>query len=295
MKEIELLLVNAFTHDGKGGNPAGVVLEASTLTATDRQQIAKEVGLSETAFVSSSDVADYSVEFFTPTDQVAMCGHATIATWSVLRDKNNLSTGHYTQALLNGALGVELLDDGSVVMEQKLPQYGKIVKADELTSFLGLAVTDFITVPQPQLVSTGMYDVMVGVKRLEILDRIKPNFEAISQFQSKHNEAGLHVFALDDADEKAVARMRDFCPFLGIPEESATGSATGALLCYLYYYGLLSDEQVSEGVWFEQGYSMNRPSDIFGKLTVGEDRKIEKVEIGGKATIVSSQKIDISM
>lgn len=288
--EVEVVLVNAFTHNEQGGNPAGVVLDSDSLSQIQKQQISKEVGLSETAFVSKSDTATYQVDFFTPTNQVAMCGHATIASWSVLKKRKNLLNGRYTQQLTNGILGVQLFENGSIVMEQKPPQYGKFVKKEILAPLLGLSATDFISSPIPQLVSTGMFDVMIGVRSLEVLDRIAPNLTAISQFQKENNEVGLHVFTLL-SEKKYVARMRDFCPLLGIPEESATGSATGALLCYLYKNNLLSKKQVEEGVWFEQGYSMNKPSDIFGKLTLNKNEEVEKVEIGGKATIAGSKKI----
>lgn len=289
---LEILIVNAFTHDGTGGNPAGVVLDANELTSSEKQYIAKVVGLSETAFVSESKTGTYKVDFFTPTDQVAMCGHATIATWSALKSRKHLLNGKHTQELINGVLGIELLEDGSVVMEQKLPDYGQTVSPSDLSALLDLDITDFLSSPLPQFVSTGMFDLMVGVKDSECLNKVTPNLLGISEFQKNNNGAGLHLFTLlTENTSKAVAKMRDFCPLLGIPEESATGSATGALLCYLYKNNLLSEKQVTEGIWFEQGYSMGQPSDIFGKLALDNDKKIKKVEIGGKATIVSVKKI----
>lgn len=290
MEEVEVLLVNAFTHSGKGGNPAGVVLEADSLSHSDRQKIAVEVGLSETAFVSKSNKADFKVEFFTPTSQVAMCGHATIATWSTLRNKKNLSSGQHTQELMNGVLEVQLQSDGSVLMEQEQPRYGEFIDHEVLAPLLGLDVKDFMVNLKPQLVSTGMFDVMVGVKNVEFLRKIVPDFEAISVFQKKNNESGLHVFALLDNNAEFVAAMRDFCPLLGIPEESATGSATGALLCYLYKHGLVDAVKAQEGIWFQQGYQMNRPSNIFGKLTIANN-EIVKIKVGGKATEFGSKKV----
>ncbi|WP_046006551.1 PhzF family phenazine biosynthesis protein [Pseudoalteromonas rubra] len=76
MHQINVHLVNAFTERGKGGNPAGVVLNADGLTDEQKQAIAREVGFSETAFVSSASDADFAVSFFTPTAEVDFCGHA---------------------------------------------------------------------------------------------------------------------------------------------------------------------------------------------------------------------------
>jgi PhzF family phenazine biosynthesis protein len=77
-------VVNAFVDNGRGGNPAGVVLNAERFSQAQKQAIAAKVGLSETAFVSPSRTADFKLEFFTPTRQIPHCGHATIATFSSL-------------------------------------------------------------------------------------------------------------------------------------------------------------------------------------------------------------------
>lgn len=87
--QIEVRIVNAFIDGPAGGNPAGVVVDANALTAAQKLKVARQVGLSETAFVSASDTASIKLEFFTPTRQIAHCGHATIATaepepWSML-------------------------------------------------------------------------------------------------------------------------------------------------------------------------------------------------------------------
>jgi trans-2,3-dihydro-3-hydroxyanthranilate isomerase len=82
MKLIDVHQVDAFTNQLFGGNPAGVVTNADELTDEEMQKIAREMNLSETAFVlkPSSDQADVKLRFFTPTDEVKFCGHATIGT-----------------------------------------------------------------------------------------------------------------------------------------------------------------------------------------------------------------------
>ena len=83
--QIQVKIVNAFVEDNKGGNPAGIVLDADALTKEQKLYIASKVGLSETAFVSRSREADFKLDFFTPNRQIAHCGHATIATFSYLQ------------------------------------------------------------------------------------------------------------------------------------------------------------------------------------------------------------------
>ncbi|MFZ6009121.1 MAG: PhzF family phenazine biosynthesis isomerase, partial [Bacteroidota bacterium] len=82
MKEVTIKIINAFSIQGTGGNPAGVVLNADNLSPAEKQRVAAATGLSETAFVSRSNQADFKLDFFTPVRQIAHCGHATIATFS---------------------------------------------------------------------------------------------------------------------------------------------------------------------------------------------------------------------
>jgi ascorbate-specific PTS system EIIC-type component UlaA len=90
---IEVQIVNAFIDGAAGGNPAGVVVDANALTAAQKLTVAQRVGLSETAFVSASNSATIKLDFFTPTRQIAHCGHATIATFSLLRHLGLISDG----------------------------------------------------------------------------------------------------------------------------------------------------------------------------------------------------------
>lgn len=81
--EINVYLVNSFTRDNTGGNPAGVILNPPELNDTQKIEIARQVGFSETAFVytgeSAGEETDYKVDFFTPESEVDFCGHATLA------------------------------------------------------------------------------------------------------------------------------------------------------------------------------------------------------------------------
>ncbi|HSX07555.1 MAG TPA: PhzF family phenazine biosynthesis isomerase [Candidatus Saccharimonadales bacterium] len=99
-------IVNAFTANGEHGNPAGVVLDADGLSKEQMLAIAQQVNLSETAFVSKSDSANQQVRFFTSTNEVDLCGHATIATWSLLKLLGRITNGGYTQQTLAGNLAI---------------------------------------------------------------------------------------------------------------------------------------------------------------------------------------------
>ena len=115
MLNIEVALVNSFTENGKGGNPAGVVFNADQLSDAQKLKIAQAVGYSETAFVSSDDEADYEVSFFTTTGEVDFCGHATLATFSTMYQKGTLTAGAYVQRTKAGMLSVIIESNGSAI------------------------------------------------------------------------------------------------------------------------------------------------------------------------------------
>ena len=119
---IEVHIVNAFVDGGVGGNPAGVVLNAGALTDANKLSIARQLGLSETAFVSPSDVATIKLEFFTPTRQIAHCGHVTVATFYVLRQLDILTDGRHTKETIDGVRDV-LVDGEIVSMVQQAPHH----------------------------------------------------------------------------------------------------------------------------------------------------------------------------
>lgn len=82
--KIRVYTLHSFAKTMDGGNPAGVVLDAEDLLEKDMQLIAAKVGFSETAFVQKSEKASYKVRFYTPIEEVNLCGHATIAVFSLL-------------------------------------------------------------------------------------------------------------------------------------------------------------------------------------------------------------------
>lgn len=80
MPTYPIMQVDAFTDQPLGGNPCAVIFETGELNADTMQAVAKEMNLSETAFVRSSDVADFGVRYFTPAEEIPLAGHPTIAT-----------------------------------------------------------------------------------------------------------------------------------------------------------------------------------------------------------------------
>ena len=279
---IKVYTLNAFTDDVSGGNPAGVVLEADNLSKNQMQDMAKKVGFSETAFVMKSDVADFRVRFFTPSNEVDLCGHATIATFKLLLLTERIHTGTYKQETLAGILSVEALADGGILMEQSIPEYCDILSPEEIAKSLGLDVDELEDSLPIQVVSTGLKDIIVPVKSLDALKKIRPDFEAITDLSRRYDSVGYHVFTTQSLTGVDCA-CRNFAPLYDIDEEAATGTASGALSSYLFKYKVLKDKSYTRIV-FEQGYYMNSPSRILTSLRVENDA-ITTVYVGGDAVI----------
>lgn len=274
---IKVEKVSAFSKDRKGGNPAGVVMDASSLTENQMQAIAKEVGYSETAFVMPSNEADYRVRFFTPACEVDLCGHATIATFSSMIAKGQVESGQIVQETKAGLLKLDLHDDGLVTMQQTQPGFFEKPDGQEILRSLGLSLDAKAENLSIQVVSTGLRDIFVPLKSMAHLKGIKADFSRIKEISKKYDVSGYHVFTLD-APEGFTAACRNFAPLFDIPEESATGTSSGALASYLWKHGVVKDTNMK----FIQGVEMGSPSEISAKLIVnGED--IEEVWVGGKA------------
>ena len=288
--KVKTYILNSFGKSVDGGNPAGVVLEADNLSEKEMKKIASIIGLSETAFVMKSKMADVKVRFFTPVEEVDICGHATIATFSLLANKGIIESGEYTQETKAGILKVNVNEDLSIMMNQNKPIYGEVLDRELIAETLNISTESFMENLPIQIVSTGLKDIMIPVKSIEILNNIKPNFDAISKVSEKYNVVGYHIFTLETI-ENSVAQCRNLAPLYGIDEESATGTSNGALACYLFKYGKVSScKQIN--MTMEQGYSMNKPSKINVELKVKNNEVID-IKVGGSAFNLKEMEIEI--
>lgn len=278
---MEKYYVNAFAKTVDGGNPAGVVTSSDLLSEKEMLDIAKEIGFSETAFVSESNVADFKVRFFTPSDEVDLCGHATIATFSLLKSLNIVKNATYTQETKAGILNVHITDNNEIMMEQLKPSKYEVIDKSEIAKSLGISVNQIITLPQ--IYSTGLKDIIVHLDSLDTINNLELDFDLISEISKKYDSTGYHVFTLETLNGN-TAHCRNFAPLYAIDEESATGTASGALSGYLIDNNLIDFKQGKNKLIFEQGYTMGKPSEIIVELNIDNNR-INEVLVGGKSVI----------
>lgn len=307
--KVKVYTLNAFSEEKTGGNPAGVVLDADSLTEDQMLKIAEIVNFSETAFVSKSEQADFQVRFFTPTEEVDFCGHATVGTFYLLNHLGLLEDGEYRQQTKAGILSVRIKDK-LVVMEQRPPRFlDKLTKRQEafqkVCDSLRITADDVgvrpivdgqeqdLFVNHMEIVSTGLSDLMIPIRSLDILNRLTPDFAKIADLSRDLGITGYHLFAM--ADGLTTAQCRNLAPAVGIDEESATGSSSGALGCFLIKNKIVNVDQKRIPMLFEQGLTMNKPSKIFVDVVkeAAWGNRVAEIYVGGRANHVEWMEVEL--
>ncbi len=289
MPEYQVKIIDAFTTRPYTGNPCGVITRADGLSDEQMQQIARELNASETAFVFPSRRAKFRVRFFTPAKEIPLAGHPTIATMHALVEEGriDLSGGpvRVTQELNIGLLPVDIdLDEARnirVVMTQARPEFGRRLDRNVIAEALGIAPSDICSDSPVQVVSTGTPQAMVPVRSLEVLRRLRPNFQHLGDLEEVGHYFSTHVFCLEAFEPGHRAHARHFAASAGIAEDPVTGSAAGAMAAYLWKYGLVRERRYM----VEQGHLMGRP----GVVTVevdGDGDEPTGVRIAGTAVTV---------
>lgn len=280
---MELYTVDAFTDVPLGGNPAGVALFQDKLPdEAEMRRVAAQVGYSETAFLRRIAPDRFEVRYFTPVEEVALCGHATVGSFSLLLQKGLIEGGR-TYIAQTGAGDIRVdIAAGLVWLDMAVPkELGQLSDADAsaLLSMYGLEEGAFGTL-HPAMVDTGLPDIMMPLANPALLAALKPDMEAISALSKRLNVTGVHAFAIASDG----VHCRNFAPLYGIDEESATGTSNGALTYYLYRRGLVQPDATN---LFIQGEAMGKPSKIYSRLSVSRDRSVS-IRVGGSAVVRES-------
>ncbi len=274
--ERKIFLVKAFTQDKERGNPAGVVLDANKMNDEEMRLVSADLGFSESAFVQPSANADYKVSFFSPKQEVAFCGHATIATFHTLVEQGKIrfdqQTAEVTQETQAGIFPVTCYKDGLIVMTQNNPEFGFVEEdKEQIASLLSLPVSGLLDHPI-QSVSTGTPKLMIPVSTLDLLNEIKPNLQGIADYCQRMGTKGFYPFTEQTIDPDADFHARQFNPLAGINEDPITGVAGGALGCYVVEHKLSDKNRFI----IEQGFVMGMGGRIFVEVS-------NTVKVGGYA------------
>ena len=278
---MRLFIVDAFTDQLFGGNQAGVALLREDQPFPDdrlMQKIAAELKHSETAFVKRIQPNEYQLRYFTPEGEVALCGHATISAFTVLRSTGEFACGEAVAKTKSGDLQV-LVEPDKIWLE--MPQ-GELIRsltneeASRVYAAYGLSESDCAAGMQPCIVKVGLADILLPVGSKEKLDHAVQNRDEVVKLSKELDVVGVHIFFCPNGGEP-TAYCRNFAPLFGIDEESATRTSNASLTYVLVSHARIKTNANST---FVQGEAMVKPSVIMS--SIDEDGTIW---IGGSAVI----------
>lgn len=290
-KSYRFFQIDVFTDQPLSGNPLAVFPEATGLGPALMQKIASEMNLSETTFVFPPSVenADHDVKIFTPAKEIPFGGHPTLGTAEVL--KHLAGTAAPSSLVFNMGVGPVPVtwEDGYCFMTQPEPEFSPpLEKIQNINEALGVDQESLHPTLPVQQVSTGFPALMIPLTNRKAVGNISLNLPVLKNVLSHLDLA--YVFCLDAENPACQVHARSFAPFIGIPEDPATGSVAGALGAYLLQHAVFGREYLSIGI--EQGVEMGRRSEI--KVTADQENgKIRKVRVGGNSRIVIEGKLTL--
>ena len=210
---VPICVVDAFTSKAFGGNPAGVCMLEYPGDEAWMQSVAAEMKHAETAFLCARE-GGFDLRWFTPTAEVDLCGHATLAAAHALWDGGHLSRD--TQATFHTKSGTLTCRSRgpAIVMDFPAEPVGNGIAFDR-----GDVVRDLRLDEQPLFVGSNRMDVLVEVASDEIVRRLEPDMEALGKLETR----GVIVTSPGAGEYDVVSRF--FAPAVGVPEDDATGSA----------------------------------------------------------------------
>jgi trans-2,3-dihydro-3-hydroxyanthranilate isomerase len=304
MKSYRIKHVDAFTTEPFTGNPAGVVLDAKGLNEKAMQNIAREMNLSETAFILPPSVknADIQIRWFTPAAEVPLCGHATIGSFHALAESGMYGmrrpgTYHFRLQTRSGVLGIMVdkrVSGTMIEFQLPIPEFRIHKKVPSaLLKALRIRPSDV----QKNLPFVSESYLYLPLKKLSVIKSLQPDLSLLDSYTRATKTLGISIFCLETIEQSSAVHSRFFAPDLGIVEDPVTGSANGPLGVYLYQYAIHQDFPIPSFLLpdgrmefiAEQGDDIGRRGRVKVRLRV-TGHGVRQVSIAGEAvTIMESE------
>ena len=276
---VDIVRYSAFTDTPAGGNPAGIVLDATGLDESTMQAIAAEVGYSETAFltVAGDDGRSFDIRYFAPSIEVPFCGHATIATGVALGER--LGEGAFLLHAKSGDVPVDVTREAGGRLRATLtsvePKIDELAAEDldELLAALDWSRDDLDPQWPPKVAYAGLWHpVLAAATRARLAD-LDYDFDRLRDLMAQRNWTTVQLVWRETA---SVFHVRDPFAVGGVVEDPATGAAAAALGHYLREMKLIEPPVT---LTLHQGVDMGRPS----LLIVDVDDADQRIRVGGHA------------
>jgi PhzF family phenazine biosynthesis protein len=251
--------ISAFTTTADGGNPAGVWIGDELPTVDEMQQVAREVGYSETAFLAPSRGHERTIRYYSPEAEVSFCGHATVAAGVVLGEREGVGTYQLRTSVgdvpVTASLGAAGLEASLVSVEPRHepPEAGLLAR---VLDALRWAPADLDPSIPPARAFAGAWHLVIAVSSRERLARLDYDFDELRTLMEREN---LTTLQLVWREGTTTFHSRNPFPVGGVVEDPATGAAAAALGGYLRDAGLV--DAPAELVII-QGVDMGRPSEL---------------------------------
>lgn len=274
MQSYRFMIVDVFTDTSLAGNQLAVFSNATDMPEQRMQDLAREMGFSETTFVLPPEQGgDFRMRIFTPVCELPFAGHPTLGTAFALAGPLQSTLVRIETAA--GIVPVALEREGAKVvfgrMQQPIPTVVPFGGADELLKALGVAAS----VLPIESYDNGVQHVLVTLGTFAEVAALKPDMAGL---EALLGTAGASVSAVDGGRVKT----RVFGPGLGVGEDAATGSAAGPLAVHLARHGVV---EWGETVVISQGAEIDRPSTLYA-WAEGSADQVTGVEVGGSALVV---------
>ncbi len=309
--------VDAFTSKPFCGNPAGVIPDADALSSEDMLRIAGEMNMAETAFITmpTSSNSMYRIRFFTPTEEVDISGHATIASCYALIEDGRIPLSYGVNAVnfetRVGIIPVEIhfseTDNSGeamkissscntegylskIMMQQSISNYYQSpIPTSEIASILGIDPDEISGTGLPmEVITTGLDQLIIPVKRKETILELNPDLIKLGLINKKYNIHTNHIFSLDTFSEECISYARHFAPAVGMWEDPATGTAAAGLGTYLLRHGVAT----SGSMIMQQGKESGNFARILVEMKDGSLAE-SLAQIGGLAVTSITRKINV--
>ncbi|MFJ8692552.1 PhzF family phenazine biosynthesis protein [Streptomyces roseolilacinus] len=271
----EVLHYTAFSADPSGGNPAGVVLDASGLDDAGMLAIAARLGYSESVFLTppveglGEPGRAFTVRYFSPVAEVPFCGHATVAAAVALGERTG--PGDLVFATRAGEVPVSVAErDGALraTLTSVVPYVEDAAAGDvaEALAALDWPAADLDPALPPRIAFAGARHLVLAAASRERLADLAYDFERLRSLMLRLDLTTVQLVWRESA---AVFHVRDPFPVGGVVEDPATGAAAAAFGAYARALGLVPEASV---LTLHQGEDLGRPAELTVELRAGDPR-----------------------
>jgi trans-2,3-dihydro-3-hydroxyanthranilate isomerase len=281
MRKIKFYQIDAFSDEIFGGNPTAVFLQAEQLADSEMKKIAREMNLSESAFMLPSTKADFKLRFFTPPGaEIKFCGHATIGTLCTIAHEGlfGVKAGAVSDLKVETnagtlAMTIDMTDPKNPAYSFAAPKIDMAVPEyhlSEVVSALGIP-SSHVETNMPLMIERTNNYLFFAVPSIKHLGELNVNFQSAAQYASRDGIVVFCAIAKEACGDNQHIHCRGYAPFVGVPEDPFTGSMMGGVCGYIVQNELIP--QSANQVVVEQGRFIGRPGKVEMEISRGTELK----------------------